>query len=595
MDRKTIIKKKRILSRVSHEQYRELLSFVEEFYLADYSIKILVARKGSNLFSALIDLVREEDGGRVQQLYEKKFSDRKEPVIISDRALDYYAEDIKNGAYTTILIGDDTIRHGKTIFGLYDRVKELLSEHGADSTLDLCAFAACREDMPQRDCIKKEKIKHYVDLGEYRVISDMVIDILPLSGQPYTSYIPNVALPKESSLYQTLIDAMETKTDHFMDDTEQKKLNLRSTVWIDPNTPDYAMFQSIRFYLYDDMELCTLVPMVSFMPISDESLSAYGEILRDVISKSYYEKVFSGCCELSYRTIIYVVSSLFLRQYIREELLYDEALPDLENLQEERLNFGEQILNQHKLNQMSIQDISEILKKMEEKYQEINTDEIQQLDTGFGELHIEVIERIPKTSLLQTETGALVRKFFSICGDWNEKIWEEAASRGDNVPKCSCDYPLICLSDRLIQEKSNQHEFYTQILKAIDYGRGGIVAREKRKAEKTYYLPFLTAGERNYKYKQEKYFPILYGMLEIEQIAAKKTMNSHSGKESFLNSYMKSVELDEFDEKEKEELNAFCDADITAQYKPVLLKDAWFYPKREDLDSAITLADEIMQ
>ncbi|MDE6212806.1 MAG: hypothetical protein K2M70_04940, partial [Lachnospiraceae bacterium] len=68
MNRKTIIKKKRILSRISHSQYRELLTFVEEFYLADYSLKILVARKGSNLFSALIDLVREEDGGRVQQL-----------------------------------------------------------------------------------------------------------------------------------------------------------------------------------------------------------------------------------------------------------------------------------------------------------------------------------------------------------------------------------------------------------------------------------------------------------------------------------------------------------------------------------------------
>ena len=187
MDKKTIIKKKRILSHISRKQYRELLSFVESFYLADYSLKILIARKGSNLFSALIDLVREEDGGRVRRLYEAKFKDKPEPVIISDRALDYFAKAIKAGNYPSILIADDTIRHGKTIFGLCERVHKLLSEYSGDSSLDVCTFAACKEEMLDNDFVKKEGIKHFVDLGEYRLVSDMVIDILSLAGQPYTS------------------------------------------------------------------------------------------------------------------------------------------------------------------------------------------------------------------------------------------------------------------------------------------------------------------------------------------------------------------------------------------------------------------------
>ena len=128
MDRMTIIKKNRILAHVSRKQYRELLFFVEKIYLADYSLKILVARKGSNLFNSLIDLVREEDGGRVRRLYEAKFKGKPEPVIISDRALDYYTEEIKAGSYSSILIADDTIRRGKTVYGLYDRVNELLGE-----------------------------------------------------------------------------------------------------------------------------------------------------------------------------------------------------------------------------------------------------------------------------------------------------------------------------------------------------------------------------------------------------------------------------------------------------------------------------------
>lgn len=591
MDRKTIIKKKRILSRISLTQYRELLSFVEEFYLADYSLKILIARKGSNLFSALIDLVREEDGGRVQQLYEKKFSEKKEPTIISDRALDYYVEDIQNGRYKSIMIADDTIRHGKTIAGLHEKIQELLSKSTDDSDVRLCAFAACQDDMPKELRSGKMDIKHYVNLGEYRKISDMVIDILPLSGQPYTSYIPNVTLQKESPLYQPITAAMQTMTERFMDYEEQKKLDLHSAVWISPETPDYAMFQSIRFYLYDDLQLCTLVPMVSFMPTSDNSLSEYGKILKDVIDESYYEKVFFRCCELSYRTIIYAVSSLILRQFIRRELQYQGKLYDLEDQKEERLNFGAQILNQQKLNEMSLKDISEILESLKTKYQKIEMEEIQELDTDIKELRIEVSQRFSNTPSQHVETGNLVKRFFTISGDWNENIWKKAVSQKKPTPKSSCDYPFICLADQITRTDCDPHEFYVQILRAIDYGRGAIVAREKWKEGKPYYLPLLTAGERNYKYKQEKYFSFLYGLLEIEQKAAKKAIEPHPYKAMFWEQYPK----DQFIEQDQEELKTFCDTDITAQYKPVLLNDVWSYPNGEELSHSMALADEIMQ
>ncbi len=596
MEREVIAKKRRILSRISYKQYRELLAFVEEFYLADYSLKILVARKGSNLFCALIDLVREEDGGRVRHLFAKKFPEGKEPVIISDRALDYYAKDIKNGKYPTILIADDTIRHGKTIFELCDQVEALLSGNTDNSKVDVRAFAASEEDMADKTRIKKDSIKNYVNLGEYRVISDMVIDILYLAGQPYTSYIPNIVLKKESLLYEPIKNNLDILPVCFSNKEKQKELKFRSNIWIAPHTPKFAMFQSMRFYMNDDLEQCTIVPMVSLMPISDESLLQYGEILKDLILADYYNKVFFDCRELSYRAIIYVVSSLFLRLYFRQKLGYMGTLHDLENPLEEKMNFGGEILNQEKLNQMSTQEIMDVLEKMEEGYQSVSLSEIRQLDADIEELDIEVNNLMSKDPFQQTTTDTLVQKFFSVSGDRNEKKWKENWKENFKRKKIAlefpCGYPFICLSDQLKAGNGNKSEIYSQVLKEIDYGSGSIVDREKKKNEKTYYLSFLNAGERNYKYKEKRYFPVLYGLFEIEQRAQVKGEAPEPYKTSFVQQFMKQGKVDDYDRMELEKL---CSTNITLQYKPVLLKDVWLYPNKDDLDKAIILADKIIQ
>lgn len=593
MERKVIAKKKRILAHISYKQYRELLAFVEEFYLADYTLKILVARKGSNLFCALLDLVQEEDGGRVRRLYEKKFPTKEEkPIIISDRALDYYVQDIKAGKYPTVLIADDTIRHGTTIFGLYDKVCELLSGVGEHGQVDVRAFAASKDDMIKRPWIKDGDIKNYVGLDEYRGISDMVIDILYLAGQPYTSYVPNIILQKQVPLYQLIKKALEDLPKCSLDDVEQKKLKFRSNIWIDPHTPNFAMFQSMRFYLNEDLEQCMIVPMVSLRPISDETLSDYGSILKDFILPDYYDRVFFSCKELSYRAIIYVISSLFLRLYLCEELEYQGAFNKLERPTEESMNFGGEILNQDKVNDMSVQEIKNVMEKLEAGYQSVDLQEVQMSDTNVMESDTEVREQIHAVSLRQMTTDDKVREIFSIIGDWNEKNREKALSQGNTQQRDVCGYPFICLSNQLGEGGENKQEVYYQTLRAIDYGSGSIVDKAKTRNDKTYYLSFLNAGERNYKYKEMKYFPFLYGLCEIEQQAMKKGKNSNECKMAFVQQCGDSYELDE---NEKKELEALCKTSIKSQYRTVLLKDSWFYPNRDALDKAISLVYKIMQ
>lgn len=264
-------------------------------------------------------------------------------------------------------------------------------------------------------------------------------------------------------------------------------------------------------------------------------------------------------------------------------------MPDLENLQEEKLNFGEQILNQQILNQMSAQDIAKIMEKLEEEYCKVDLHEMIQTDSSVRGLYDAITSWVNEPSFRQTKMEDVVKQFFSINSDWNEIVWKEKESQKEAGSRCPCDYPFICLSNQATAEERDKGEFYAQILKAIDYGRGSIVAREKRKGEKKYYLPFLSAGERSYKYKQEKYFPVLYGLLEIERKAAEKNMDPADKKKDFVKKIPKHGEYDE------KELESFCNTDITTQYKPVLLKDVWFYTNGEEVEQALALAQNIMQ
>jgi len=97
MRRETLRKKNQLLGRIPSQEYQSLLNYIEEIYLVDYQVKILMARKFSNLFMALLPLVQEEDGGRAQRKYKQKFSDSEnEPMVISNRAMAMVREQIKN-------------------------------------------------------------------------------------------------------------------------------------------------------------------------------------------------------------------------------------------------------------------------------------------------------------------------------------------------------------------------------------------------------------------------------------------------------------------------------------------------------------------
>ena len=592
MRKELIAKKKKILKRISIKEYRKLLTFVEKVYLAEYPLKILLARKGSNLFSSLIELVKEEDGGRVSRLYKEKFSEGKEPIIISDRALSYYEQSIRDGRYSNILLVDDTIRHGRTVFRLYSKIKELLGVHS--SNIDVWVYAANIKDMIEEPCIKNARIEQTVTLHEWSALTDMIVDIFYLAGQPYTSYIPNIKLKDDAELYKTVEKFVKHPDVCVLSDESHGYLNLHSYAWIEPKTLNFSLFQSIRFYVDEDLKQCVVVPMISLMPIREETLLKYGEILKKFILTDYYGEVFLIHKELSYRMIIYVISSLWSRLFFQKYLEYMNMNEDLENPLEEEMNFGRQILNREMLHKLSKEEVMDIMESLQKVYMEVDMQTLLHLDPDIELLEQEWRRLLEENS--ETDISNIIQHFLSINGDLDEQKWKQGKKNAESLKRLS-GYPLLCIANQLKEKTAEIRGGYEQILKAIDYGRGSIVAKAYETESGVYFVSLLHAGERNYKYKEMRYFPFLYGLFEIERMAGEKGEDAISYKLLFKQKFMERFGkgLDEkaarYDEKDLQEL---CDTDVTMTYKSVLLRDAWYYPEKKDMDFSIRLADKIM-
>ena len=583
--------KQKILKRISIAEYRKLLVFVEEVYLSKYGLKILLARKCANLFFALLELVREEDGGRVRQLYEQTFQKENEPIIISDRALCYYEQAIKEGKFENILIVDDVIIHARTIVELYEKLEGLLQ----DTTTDIAVQAYVanqKEELLNKACVQNAKVGRQLDLSGLRQISDFVVDIFKVCSQPYTSYVPNGYLDLQSPTWLCMLEFLQRQGTNGLYDADVQELKVQSYAWIDAQKWKFALFQSMRFYVSEDIGRCAIVPMVSLMPVEETVLREYGEVLKKLFCKAYYDKMFLCCKELSYRAIIYVVSALWGRYFVKKYLPCEDVESYCEDVREEWTNFGAQILNQEELNRLSVEELESFLKQLDEKYKSVDEQLLLNLDQDFTELDSELTKIIDSGKF--ENSVELTSRFLFANGELDEKNWREKREKSKRL----AGYPLFALANKS-REICSGEEVYGHILKAIDSGKGSIVAKVYEHNGRYYYISLIHSGERNYKYIVQKYFPYLYGLFDVEQMAYEKSKSALGYKKRFLEAFQSEIQTNKFGNAEdfyEDDLEKLCKVNVTQNYASVLIRDAYEYMNRNDsnMDAVIALADKVI-
>lgn len=592
MQSELLKQKKRILKKIGKEDYLALIKYIEEIYLAEYDLKILMARKASTLFSALLPLTLAENGGRVKRLYKERYEGEDEPLIISNRALVMLKKAIQDGQYKRILLIDDIIIHGRTLDDIYKLIKSWLGEE-ENYRIKVYALAESENGVIQNKEFQADKeTKRVCGTGQWRALSNEIVNIFYLTGETYTSYVPAFRIPADSEygrilaneLYSGGLFAEQTNRDMHVNFT-------KSFVHVSDEEFRFGLNCSMRVYEMASQEY-VLVPMVMVKPMEKADLTACMTILKDLCSKEYWHALeLVSEEEIVYRTFIYIMSVVWGGIFLEETLNipFREVQRDV---RKEHLHFSREVLKTDIQKGMSLQKWKELWHNVNNSFKE--SDGIESVIEGepdFIELketfdnNIKVFQE-NNISLDSENTKRLMGRFLYLNGNLDEKRCGESES-----DKRLLGYPLYKLAAEL---KKTGQEWVNAVLYAIDYGKGSIVSRTKEYNGKQYFYSVIHAGEQNYKYFENEYFPYLYGLYHLEYTAREQKQEEHLNK-------WKGKFIDQFTHLWKKAGNIVLAEDLTELKEMKIIKEwgaavvdaSWKYLTDKYLRCAIDIAKEI--
>lgn len=585
-----------LLQRISSEEYYKLIDYIVKIDTADYDLKIFMARKFSNLYTALYPLAREEHGGKGRKEYEKMISarekDNKEPpVIISDRALFMLRKDISKGAYKSVLLADDIVIHGRTLDTIYGKLKEWLKQNSfEEENLALTAYVMSTDPVIEKIFEKKPNTEYEYPTGKWRSISDEIVEIFYLTGTPYTSYVPNMRIPADSQWGERLSrissDDMELvipdKSSHIVSEAAQM------FIYSEQNPTSFALNCSVRLYKFRNISEYVFVPMVMLKPWDEDMLRKCILHCRnlEILNENFADSVTQITDnEIIYRTVVYILSAIWGMIFLLEKSEIPESFMFYDEW-EEKLNFAMPVLKKEVFRKSSIDQLKFIWGKITSEFDEkVFEDNIQTIRTELKKNDDFIILDNAFHDLLKDNANELstVEEMLGQFLYVNGRIDEDRCKEDDKESsKRLMGYPLIVLADQV-----DFKAWVRAILLAIDSGKGSIVPAKIRIGNEIYYFAVIHAGEQNFKYIEERYFPQLYGLYNLENTP---NINDLSKKKSdFLKKYFtywakKGKKYPASDVERLRKIN------VTADYKEVILGDIWSHFNADDLNYAITLS-----
>lgn len=612
MDNNLLTKKRRILQRIPREEYRDIIHYIRKVYLADYQLKILMARKFSNMFFAMLPLALHENGNNLVYQFQDTFKDRDEPVIISDRALIFLKEQIVSGKYRKILLADDIIIHGRTLDMVYRLLQSWFQEGGVeDYEIRVFAYVESREGLLENmEFASNKESMHVYSTGRWRAVSNAIVNIFYLSGATYTSYVPNLRIKKESKIGHVLEACLRDPQKGFVLQTcrDMRENLMDAYVYVDEKPPKFALNCNVRIYEYADLSEYVIVPMVMMKPMEQSTLLGCLEKAEPVMNPEFVsllkknEETYKEN-DVLYRVLVYVISALWGWKFMYDLLTSDIDFPEYE-VQQEQVNFSYKIMKKILSEYNVIQQVDTVWQSIEREFREIeNIDTLIIEENDFKEL-TELFEDNKKV-FEDNEPGQhdrndrmLLSRYLYLNGLLDEKRCEESRQQSENhvedkfkKSKRLIGFPLY----QFVKELGGlSKELICAILYAIDFGKGSIVSRKICKNGKTYFMSVIHAGEQNYKYYENEYFPFLYGLYHLEYTArtTDKLECLEKWKEMFMSEYSKYWERKNHFSL-KEDLKILGEMEVEKNYGRVILEAAWERFSQEDTVQAINIAKRI--
>lgn len=538
MIERLIKKKNKALKILSRKEYYQYVNFIGEIYVADYDLKVFMARKFSNHYISLLELAIEENGGKVEDEYKKMMENREnEPITISNNALPFIKYLIKNKKIKKVLLIDDLVLHGRTLDIFYRRIKEWMTEAGInDPIIDVWSFAKSEDGLIDSESMKKLRSKEDFQQNDWRKMSNQIVDLFYMLEQPYTSYVPN---------YRSSIDSDEGKKFlHYLSGDNPKlgkahysglsEDSVTVYTYNEPVQSDLITTLSVRLYYFDKRDY-VFVPMVTLKPLEEDMIfNILSKCRKWIDNDKLIDSITSikeqeskedkrgnrhrEGIESLYRLVVYVLSSLYGWLFMYDEIGIKSQIVKYDD-NEEKYNFNGNVLN---YSDISIDMIRKSYKEIFNIKMDFDRDsfmEICQKADTVGSL-INYYQSIEKIDLNIKEEKDFdfaryrMECFLNTNGDIDEESYiRSKISKEESITPRYEGVPVYWLIDAGLTGETKEKQF-DSLLYVTDKGKGSVVPMTFDK----WILPFLHAGEQNYQFYEDYYFDYIYGIYNIEKI-----------------------------------------------------------------------------
>lgn len=554
MKRKELLQKK-----LSDKKYYDICKFVEEVYLMDYDLLILMARKFFNLFCVFNELNKEK--------YERMgipYAHTGE--IISNRALPLLRKDIKEGKYKKVVIADDIIIHGRSIREVYDELEKLWPD------IEVIFASYMRnedEGIAYDDIRRKINSRYVVETEEWREMSDEIVRTFYLSGRPYISYLPFFSLDIP---WKELIRKLDMKECLHFEDDDMRQYEIEAVLYTGKELEQFSCLKSceicsIRFYHYSLIGEVLAVPYYSMDAIEENSLRKLSDFARrNWLAESYLKLIDENngadnmrAMELEYVLSTWMAMGFFDQQKIPIKVWHRDI---------EDYNFRRRLLPQCLPNN---QEITERIKKLREFGKSFQFIRPAFYSDGYLEREYKDLQKVYKKNYDKWMTSAdwkkqnqekgslylfrFAQNHLAVNGNIDESRWRDGEANNKRLYGISLSDMIDDLARFLAELKHEDDKWekykknvFAVIIMSVDSGKGTIVKRVIENKGKKYHESLIYAGEQNYKFYENTNFPALYGLYLIEKRLSHQQKENyvHRKKEDFLKKLMEYMDKENY-------------------------------------------------
>lgn len=601
------MKNKLVLSNyIPESRFLDICNFVEEIYMMEYDMLILMARKFFNLFC-----VFHEENCRKYECLGIPY--QHEGKIITNRALPLIKDDIKNHKYKKIVIADDIIIHGRTIKTVYDELISLCPE------LDVLLMSYARNDHDTTvygDILDRMNSRHLIEVCERRELSEEIVNTFYMSGRPYISYLPYFILDVD---WEKLKKEFLDKDCLSIQNGDMKRFGIEAYMYTGKETKAFSCLKCcessvIRFYYYSQLNRVVMIPYFCMHILKNESLIELSDHIRKLMFESEYRSLLDknhNADEMRVMELEYTISTwagmYFLDKCNCRNYRWDKTMEDY--------NFSERLLSEARYSCKEIEKFIEDLREIdndiliEEMEPENQNEEIKMLLEKYEGLKKKYTENLERWKALKwwkedclSYEQCFIDEYLATNGMLDEERSRKVNSDRGRLFGVPLSYILDDMSEflyELFDHSERKEEYIKKVFAAViasaDSGKGTIVTKTKwlgdsHKCNES----VVYAGEQNYKYYENTNFPIMYALYLTERESERrdqkdKIVHRKAELAEKMIGYLEAEQIFYI----KEEILQISDFNLSESYKKYLQNSYEKYSGNHVLQMAVSMAMDI--